>query len=76
MSRRFIIIILACLFAGLASATGPNAIVYITKTGEKYHTEKCSSLRSSRIAITLEEAVSKGYEPCKLCNPPLLDEEE
>lgn len=44
--------------------------VYITKTGKKYHRDGCGSLSKSKIPITLEEAKSKGYEPCKTCNPP------
>jgi len=71
-----LVAVLVCLITGIVFAAGPDAVVYVTKTGEKYHTEKCSSLKSSKIEITLGEAVSKGYEPCKLCNPPLLDEEE
>jgi methylphosphotriester-DNA--protein-cysteine methyltransferase len=76
MSKRFLIIVLACLIAGAVFAAGRDTVVYITKTGEKYHIERCSSVRNSKIAITLGEALSKGYEPCKLCNPPVLDEEE
>lgn len=48
-----------------------DTIVYITKTGTKYHNESCSYLSSSKIAITLEEAKSKGYTPCSRCNPPI-----
>ena len=44
--------------------------VYITKTGEKYHLSWCTSLRRSKIAITLGNAIARGYEPCKICNPP------
>lgn len=44
--------------------------VYITKTGEKYHLSWCTSLRRSKIAISLGDAISRGYEPCKICNPP------
>jgi methylphosphotriester-DNA--protein-cysteine methyltransferase len=43
------------------------------KTGEKYHTERCASVRNSKIAVSLGEAVSKEYEPCKRCKPPVLD---
>jgi uncharacterized repeat protein (TIGR02543 family) len=46
--------------------------VYITKTGSKYHRDGCSSLRKSKIAISLQDAVARGYEPCKNCNPPTL----
>lgn len=49
-----------------------SGTVYITKTGSKYHRDGCSSLRRSRIAISLNDAVSRGYEPCKNCKPPTL----
>lgn len=44
-------------------------VVYITKTGKKYHRSDCSSLSKSKIEISLKEA-RKKYEPCKRCNPP------
>lgn len=53
-----------------ASPLSGNTIVYITKTGKKYHTSGCSSLRKSKIPITLAEAKAKGYTPCSRCRPP------
>ena len=44
--------------------------VHITKTGKKYHRSGCSSLKSSDITVSLQEAKDKGLEPCKSCNPP------
>ena len=44
-------------------------VVYVTKTGKKYHRGNCSSLSKSKIEIPLKEAREK-YEPCKRCNPP------
>jgi hypothetical protein len=72
--RRVLIIVLVCFITGDGYAAGRDTVVYITKTGEKYHAEECSSLRNSKIAVTLGEAVSKGYEPCQLCKPPILDD--
>lgn len=46
-----------------------NKIVYITKTGKKYHNEGCSGLRRSKFPIDLEKAKEKGYTPCSKCNP-------
>lgn len=43
--------------------------VYITDTGEKFHRENCSSLRDSRIAVSRQDAVNRGYEPCGRCRP-------
>lgn len=42
--------------------------VYITKTGEKYHNSGCSSLRKSKIPISLSDAEARGYTPCKNCH--------
>ena len=44
--------------------------VYITKTGSKYHSDGCQYLRKSRIAISLDSALAKGYDPCSKCHPP------
>ena len=43
--------------------------VYVTRTGKKYHREGCSSLRRSKIPISLAEA-KQQYGPCSRCNPP------
>jgi len=43
--------------------------VYITKTGEKYHTGSCRYLSQSKIAIELKDAIDQNYEPCKVCRP-------
>jgi micrococcal nuclease len=49
-----------------------NTIVYITKTGTKYHSANCRYLSKSKIPITLKEAVERGYGPCSVCGPPIL----
>lgn len=43
--------------------------VFVTKTGSKYHRGNCTSLRRSKIPISLKNA-RKRYGPCKICNPP------
>lgn len=50
------------------SASG-DVVVYITKTGKKYHVQGCSYLKSC-IEVTLKEAKAKGLTPCSRCNPP------
>ena len=42
--------------------------VYITNTGEKYHKDGCQHLHSSKIPVTLDEALSRGLDPCKDCH--------
>lgn len=44
-------------------------VVYIAKTGKKYHLENCRTLRGEKEAIDLNEAIKNGYEACKICNP-------
>lgn len=48
-----------------------DTIVYITKSGEKYHRDGCRYLRKSKIQTTLGVA-SKIYTPCSVCRPPVL----
>ena len=44
-------------------------VVYIAKTGKKYHLENCRTLRVEKEAVDLNEAIKNGYEACKVCNP-------
>jgi len=44
-------------------------IVYITKTGKKYHRAGCRYLSKSSIPIPRAEAEAKGLAPCKVCKP-------
>ncbi len=45
--------------------------IYVTKTGEKYHSNGCQYLRKSKIPISLDNAKDQGYTPCSRCNPPV-----
>ena len=58
-----------------AVADNGETVVYITKTGEKYHREGCSYLKSC-IPITLADAVAAGYDGCSRCKPPVLSSSE
>jgi len=53
-----------------AAPEAETVTVYVTETGEKYHTEDCAALRESKQAMSLEDAKAKGYTPCSKCNPP------
>ncbi len=50
------------------SVTDTN-LVYITKTGEKYHTDNCKHIsdKDNLMSLPLEQAVDMGYDPCKDC---------
>jgi len=43
-------------------------IVYIGKTGNKYHIAGCRTLKGNDIPISLTEALKEGREPCKVCH--------
>jgi micrococcal nuclease len=45
-------------------------LVYVTRTGAKYHREGCRYLARSQIPIALKDA--GRYEPCSVCKPPTL----
>ncbi|MCX6364596.1 MAG: hypothetical protein NTW58_10600 [Actinobacteria bacterium] len=48
--------------------------VYITDTGVKYHRKGCRSLAKSHYKKTLSWVKSRGYKPCKVCNPLHTDQ--
>jgi len=74
LGKRLLVLGLVLMVAAVGFAANSDVVVYITKSGEKYHTGSCASLRKSKIEITLGEAVDKGYGPCSRCKPPVLDE--
>lgn len=51
-----------------SSSVANSQTVYVTKTGKKYHNDGCSSLRKSKIPMSLSEAQAQGYTPCKNCH--------
>ena len=54
------------VFVGESESGGE---VYVTRTGKKYHREGWTSLRRSKIPISLAEAKQR-YGPCGRCHPP------
>jgi len=69
------LLLLSVAFQGTGKPTTPpkpeDQIVYVTKTGTKYHTATCHYLSKSKIAIKLGDVVKK-YTPCSVCKPPVL----
>ena len=45
-------------------------IVYITRTGKRYHRQGCRYLSKSAMPMSLKDAKQQGYTPCKVCRPP------
>lgn len=67
------VLMLFTLFCSTAYAASGDTIVCVTRSGQKYHTQGCRYLKKSCIEINLQDAVNGGYEPCKVCRPPVLD---
>lgn len=44
-----------------------ECVVYVTRTGHRYHVDGCQYLRRSRIPMTRREAEINGYTPCRVC---------
>lgn len=55
-----------CVFTFILAQT-----VYITRTGEKYHSQGCRYLSRSCIPVSLSDAKSQGYSACSVCDPPV-----
>jgi hypothetical protein len=56
--------------AAATTETGEQ-IVYVTRTGSKYHKAGCPYLSKSAIPMKLMDAAAR-YGPCGVCNPPRL----
>lgn len=48
----------------------PDPLVWIPKSGGKYHSKSTCSNMTSPNQLTLSEANRLGYAPCSKCNPP------
>lgn len=73
-AKKFLVIAFLCVLLIIqVSAASGDTIVYVTNTGEKYHSYGCQYLRKSCISISLSSAVASGYTRCSKCNPPILD---
>lgn len=55
---------------------GGRITVYRANTGICYHRDNCACVGRSKAGLTLTEAVLEGFEPCYLCNPPLLEKDK
>ncbi len=53
--------------SGSAAVAG-DEIVYVTRTGTKYHRAGCRYLSKSAIPMPVKEAAAR-YAPCSVCRP-------
>lgn len=47
--------------------TGDSSMVWIPKSGSKYHSKSSCSNMKNPSQVTEQEAIQRGYEPCKKC---------
>lgn len=52
-------------------STFDESLVWIPKSGSKYHSKSTCSNMKNPVQVTLSEAKDGGYEPCKQCRPPV-----
>jgi endonuclease YncB( thermonuclease family) len=53
-----------------ADRAGLGTVVYITKSGKRYHRSTCYHLRKGGLQTTLRDAKGNGLTPCSACKPP------
>ncbi len=46
-----------------------DSVVYVTKSGTKFHLEGCRHLNENARKIIYQNALTNGYTPCKVCFP-------
>lgn len=46
-----------------------SSVVWITKSGTRYHTQDCYHHRGGNLTLTREEALRRGLKPCSHCKP-------
>jgi micrococcal nuclease len=51
-------------------SANPEQVVYVTRTGTKYHRDGCSFLARSKIPVAIKDVGS--HEPCSVCKPSTL----
>lgn len=61
--------------AAPAAAEAPvteQTIVYLAKSGSRYHVKGCKYLKNAGKETTIIAAMKQGYAPCNVCKAPHL----
>ena len=66
--------VLVCAQPVCAKEANADQVVYVTKTGAKYHLAGCRHLAKSAIPLSLKQAAER-YTPCSVCSPPVMPED-
>lgn len=70
MKRLFLVFSILCF---LSSTKVFTQNVYITQTGNHYHTAKCRFITDKSETIPLWKAKAYGKTPCTECKPPVKE---
>ena len=46
-----------------------DSLVWFNAGSNKYHRESCRYTTAKSLSMSLSEAIAKGFQPCKVCNP-------
>jgi endonuclease YncB( thermonuclease family) len=53
-----------------AAGEAESSLVYVTKSGKKYHRKDCRFAGDDAKGLAVDEAKEKQLEPCAVCRPP------
>jgi hypothetical protein len=56
----------------VAGEATESTVVYLAKSGSRYHLKGCKYLKGAGKEITVGEAMRKGLAPCNVCKAPRL----
>lgn len=61
---------LACLSLAVTATAAGKPRVYVSKSGDAYHTKDCRLIAGAALTqMTREQAKAAGKKPCKVCKP-------
>ena len=61
-----------CMFSSVSipiRAAEEDDIVYVTKSGKKYHRATCPTIQNSKLIAMTRADARKNHEACKVCKP-------
>ena len=57
-------------FVMLSGVQAFSQTVYVTQSGQHYHTSKCKLINKNSQSMTVSKAQMLNYTPCDKCHPP------
>ena len=67
MKKYFLLLVAILVFL---SGSIFSQTVYITSTGQHYHTASCKNVGKTSTKMQVSDALQRGYTPCPTCHPP------